>query len=131
MAYASLGEPVRACSWRRPGRRWLWHIKLNRSHALQVNTGLPALKICLEAIVGTLGGGVAVWAVTYTAYGINGGSHANTVTKAAMTLLFGSLMLMLGTASRFRWPQHVGLAGIFFNLTVAVGCAVCYKVTHE
>lgn len=37
-------------------------------------------------------------------YGINGG-YDHTATKAALTLLFGSIALMLGTASRYRWPQ--------------------------
>lgn len=42
-------------------------------------------------------------------YGINGG-YDHTATKAALTLLFGSIALMLGTASRYRWPQ-VSCAG--------------------
>lgn len=28
------------------------------------------------------------------------------------------------------WLQHIGLAGIMYNLTVAVGLAVCYNATH-
>lgn len=51
--------------------------------------------------------------------------------KAATTLLLGSVVLLLATASRFRWPQHVGLAAILHNLTTAVGIAVCYHATHE
>ena len=45
-----------------------------------------------------------------------------------MYMLFGSVALVLGTAARFRWPQHVALAGIVYNLTIAVGCAVVYHM---
>lgn len=45
-----------------------------------------------------------------------------------MTLLFGCPVLALSTASRFRWPQHMALAAIMINLSVAVGLAVTYQV---
>lgn len=48
-----------------------------------------------------------------------------------MSLVLGCPFLLLGSASRYRWPQHVGLAGIMYNLSVAVGIAVCYNVHAE
>lgn len=47
-----------------------------------------------------------------------------------MTMLFGAILLLLGTASRYRWRDHFALAGIFFNLSVAVGLSVSY-VQHD
>ncbi|KAL4458781.1 hypothetical protein ABPG75_013646 [Micractinium tetrahymenae] len=91
-----------------------------------VNTGLPILKIGWESLVGSLVGGGCVYAVTYLVYAINGGSAQPGVLKAAMTMLFGAILLMLGTANRFRWQEHVALAGIYFNLTIAVGLSVSY-----
>ena len=44
-----------------------------------------------------------------------------------MTMLFGALLLMVGTALRYRHPLY-NLSGIYFGLTVAVGCAVTYLV---
>ena len=52
-------------------------------------------------------------------YGINGG-YDHTVVKAALTLLFGSIALMLGTASRYRWPQVNACAPM---VTVVAGMA--------
>ena len=48
-----------------------------------------------------------------------------------MSLLLGCPCLLLGTAARYRWPQHVALAGIMYNLSVAVGIAACYNVHAE
>lgn len=93
------------------------------------STGIPILKIAFEGLVGALAGGATVLAVTYAAHGISGGAPG--VLKAAMTMLLGCPPLLLATATRYRWPQHVGLAGIFFNLTVTVGLAVCYLQSTE
>ncbi|KAL4435890.1 hypothetical protein ABPG77_000652 [Micractinium sp. CCAP 211/92] len=95
-----------------------------------VNTGLPILKIGWESLLGSLPGGACVYAVTYLVYAINGGSGQPGVLKAAMTMLFGAIFLLLGTACRYRWREHFALGGIFFNLTIAVGLSVSY-VQHD
>lgn len=93
------------------------------------STSTPILKICAEMAAGALAGGGTVLAVTYAAHGISGGDPG--VPQAAATMLLGCPPLLLATAARYRWPQHVGLAGICFNLTVTVGLAVCYQQRSE
>lgn len=39
--------------------------------------------------------------------------------------------MLVATASRFRWPQHIALAGLVFNLTLAVGLAATYYVQER
>jgi hypothetical protein len=46
--------------------------------------------------------------------------------QAAMLLLFGSILLFLSTASRFRWQQHISLAALLCTLTIAVAISVVY-----
>lgn len=48
--------------------------------------------------------------------------------QAAVLMVFGGALMLVATASRFRWPQHIALAGLVFNLTVAVGLAATYSV---
>ncbi len=48
---------------------------------VQVNTGLPILKIGWESLLGSLPGGGCVYAVTYLVYAINGGSGQPGVLK--------------------------------------------------
>lgn len=87
------------------------------------------LKIGVEMVGGSLAGGAATWAVVYASYGIQGGSAQPGAAKAALYSVLGALLLCLGTACRFRWPQHLALAGVMFNLSLAVGLAVLYSAT--
>ena len=48
-----------------------------------VNTGLPALKIGLESVTGSLAGGVSVFAAAYAATGISGGGSGPSVTRVS------------------------------------------------
>ena len=102
---------------------------VRRRRPSQANTGLPAAKIGFESVVGAVAGSAMCYAVVYAAYGANGGSHDPSPTKAAVSLALGAACLAAVTAARFRWPQHVLLAGLLCNLTLAVGVAVTYYAT--
>lgn len=68
------GEPGRA----EAASRW----RAGASAGVQVNTGLPILKIAWESVVGSLAGGGGTYAATYLVFAINGGSSQPGVLKA-------------------------------------------------
>lgn len=79
----------------------------------------------LFRVLGTIGGAFAGMAVTYIAYGINGGSYQNTTTKHAMVSLFLALAVALnaGLASVFSRYAYVFVAS---NVTLCMTANVGY-----
>lgn len=65
---------------------------------LQVNTGLPILKIGWESLVGSLAGGGCVYAITYLVYAINGSSAQPGVLKVGQALHWRAVQHNAGQA---------------------------------
>jgi hypothetical protein len=75
-----------------------------------VNTGLPALKIGMESVTGSLAGGISVFAAAYAAIGINGGNSEHSVTRVGEALLAASPWPAAGHAAHASTCKFCAIA---------------------
>lgn len=92
---------------------------------VSIGAGLSAAQISLEVVGGSLVGGACGIALTFITRAANGGTYADTVTKAAAFMCLAGAFMWATTVLRFRLAP-LRITFLFLQLVFAIASAASY-----